>query len=426
MKARFTSIFFFALSMLGFIGLDAQTPTQVIIANGGVFGSTNMVTVGAWDLNTGNYTVFDSFPGSSVQNVFIWGNDAFVCADSSLMKYDLTTYTRTAEARVYGARKTAVFLSKLVVTKGFGTYPGTSYLEVRNTSDLSLSYTLPGITDNCEGLAIVGDTAYIANPGIYTRLRGDLAVADLSTHTLMRIMDMDTMGKLVNDIFHYNGKIYTVNINRYNSPTFGWISEYDIPTATFTHYRINTSLGFAAGVDQGKIYASIGGNIGTFDLTTKTVSNFNAISGTFAGMTLDTVNHVFYGTKTDYFSYGRIYKYDLNGQVLDSATVGISPEAMAVDYNVTVGAEAPVVMDNSLKVFPQPFGDRLSIDLRHLSAAAQSMTIYDLSGRKRISQTLLGNGIVEISTATLPAGAYILKVETRKGPASIKVIKTQN
>jgi Secretion system C-terminal sorting domain len=426
MKARITSFLCFAVILLSAMRLDAQTPTQVIIANGGVFGATNKVTVASWDITTGNYTVFDSFPGGSVQHVFIWGNDAYVSADSTLMKYDLSTFTRTAEARIYGIRQTAVYLDKVIVTKGYGTLQNTPYTEVRFAANLGVTFTVPGIVDQCEGVVVVGDTAYIANPGSYVRQSGDFAVLDIPGQSLERVMNMDTMGKLIQDVYQHNDKIYTVNINRFNSPAWGYISEYDIPTATFTHHRTNLPVAYSAGIANGLLFADFGGNVGSFDLSTGTIVDPSIIPGTFAMMTVDSVNDVFYGTRTDYFSYGKIYKYSLAGTLLDSADIGISPEAMAVDYNVTVSNTPKVALDNSLKTFPQPFGNRLNVDLRHLNAPAQSLAIYDLNGRKLLTETVSNNGVMPVATDALPAGAYILQVQTRKGFATTKVIKTQD
>ncbi len=412
--------------LLGINRLAAQAPTQVIIANGGNFGVNNMVTVGTLNVTNGSYMVFDSFPGSSVQNVFIWGNDAYVCADSTLMKYDLTTLTRRAEALIHGCRQTAVYQDKVIVTKGFGTLQNTPWLEVRYATNLGVTFTVPGVTDNTEGVVVVGDTAYIANPGLYLREKGDLAVLDMANQSLKRVMDMDTMGEFIQELYVHNNKIFTINISQFNGPSFGFISEYDIPTASFVHHRINYPLYIGAGINDDLLYLSIGDNIGAYDLNTNTVVDPNIIPGSFAAMAIDSVNDLIYATKTDYATYGKIYKYTLTGTLLDSTNIGISPEAIAVDYNAVVSAPSPVTGDNLVKAYPQPFGNQLHVDLRHLNAPAKQLAMYDLSGRKVLGQALAGNGIVALSTDGLPAGVYVLQVQTAKGVATIKVVKTQD
>ena len=99
---------------------------------------------------------------------------------------------------------------------------------------------------------------------------------------------------------------------------------------------------------------------------------------------------------------------------------------MAIDYNVTVGNAPDIAIDNRLHAYPQPVGNLLHVDLRHLASPTLRMVLTDIQGRKVIEQTVSGNGIAELSTADLPAGVYILQVETRKELATLKVIKTQD
>ena len=90
------------------IGLHAQSHPQLIIANGGVFGPANKVTVAAWDLLTKQYTVFDTFPASSVQHVLVDGRRAYVCADSFVVSYDLDQHLRLTSVIVHGVRQSAI------------------------------------------------------------------------------------------------------------------------------------------------------------------------------------------------------------------------------------------------------------------------------------------------------------------------------
>jgi hypothetical protein len=422
MMARIYAFIFFSCIVFGWQGLAAQTPTQVIIANGGVFGPSNIVSVAAWNLSTGGYTVFDSFPGSSVQHVLISGDHAYVCADSSLMKYDLTSYQRVAEARIYGVRQTAVYGNKVVVTKGYGMLDSFA-VEVRNASDLSAAYAISGITGDCEGVVVVGDTAYVANPGLFGAPTGSLAVIDLQGQTLDRIIALDSMGAAIQDLFVQGNRVISLNIHGFGS-SFGYITEYDIATSGVTHHLINHSLSLAAGIDQGLMYTDLSGSMGTIEINTGTAIPQSVFPGGFASLALDSVNGNIFATRSDFATYGRLYRYNLAGIVLDSVTIGISPEAIAVDYNVAVGSMPTTQFENVLQAYPQPVGERLYIDLRQLAAPAQSITVYDLNGRPCLSQSLSGNGIAELSTATLPAGAYVLQVQTRLGAAQLKLIKT--
>jgi hypothetical protein len=422
MKANLKTSLFIVLLLLGFQTLLAQTPTQVIIANGGIFGAGNKVRMAAWNLSTGNYAVFDSFPATSVHSITIHGRDAYVCADSILARYNLDTYQREAMAIVKGVRRVAVWEDKVLVTKGFGAT--TDHFDVRYAENLVYCFSLPAITGNCEGVVVVGDTGYVGNPVSFAQPTGNMAVVDLSSRTLDRIMSMDTMGKFVDILYPWmTDKVVSVNMIKFNNPQWGFISIYDIPSATYTHHRVDMQVSKGAGIDNGILYANFGGNIGGFDLTTGLLADSNVVPGQWAAMTLDSVNNRIFVTETDYQTYGWLYGFDYNGNPTDTLEVGISPEAIAVDYNVTVGNQPVTPPGPLLSVHPQPFEDALHIDLRKLPAPATGLIIHDLTGRVLLERPATGNGILDLEVPGLEPGVYVLEVQTRKGVATAKVVK---
>lgn len=410
------------MMILGLQGLEAQSPNQVIIANGGVFGSANIVTIASLDIATGTYMVFDSFPASSVQHVLIHDQFIYVCADSTVMKYERSNHQRLAMARVYGARQSAIYQDKLIVSKGYGTLPGSGAVQILNASDLSNVQGVQGIIGDCEGVVVVGDTAYVANPGLFAASTGSLAVVNLPSASLTRTIDMDTMGKVVQDLYAYGNAIFALSTGGFGSSQ-GFLSLYDFNTTAFTHTLIPGSVGTTGGIANALLYGEFGGNLASMNVNTGLIVNPSLLSGSVAAVAIDSVNNVIYATKSDYFTYGKLYKISFAGALLDSIDIGISPEALAVDYNYVTATTPSASAAMNLQTYPQPFGDQLHVDLFGMDAAAQKITIFDLSGRKLLAQDYVGNGIVTLQTAGLQAGAYILQVETRKGIATTKVIK---
>ncbi|MEY3443947.1 MAG: hypothetical protein RLZZ519_2228, partial [Bacteroidota bacterium] len=216
MKALFTFLCFLACFGLTSNNLQAQVHPQVIVANGGVFGPSNMVKIGSWDLLTRQYMVFDSFPASSVQDVTVYERFAYVCADSILACYNLDTYQRIAMVTVPGVRQTRVDRNWLLVTKGYGAV-GDNF-EVRDMGDLSLSFSIPGISGECEGVVSAQDTAYIAVPQGFGAATGKIAVVSLTSQQLIREIDLDTNGRVITDLFIYGGKVYSISQIDYFSP----------------------------------------------------------------------------------------------------------------------------------------------------------------------------------------------------------------
>lgn len=399
----------------------AQAPSQVIVANGGIGGDSNLVQMAAWNLGTGNYSVFDSIEAGSVQSVFIWGRDAYVCADSVLIRYNLDTYQREASAVIKGVRRVAVWEDKVLVSKGVGAIG--DHFEVRYAANLGPCFGVPTIGGNCNGVVVVGDTGYVANPVSFVNTTGNLAVVDMRGAALHRVMDMDTMGKFIDRLYVHEGKVVSTNIVKFNNPLWGWISQYDIANGTFTHHKVNMPLSQGAGIDNGKLYANFGGNVGGFDLASGQLTDPVVVPGTWTAMVLDSVNNRFYLSRSDLETYGWLIQFDYNGTRLDSVETGVSPVALAVDYNMTVGNQ-PRNNANFIKAYPQPFADELIVDLRHAKSPAQQVTIHDLAGKLVYTTKVAGNEFLKIELPHLAAGAYILTLRTRAEALTLKVIKT--
>jgi hypothetical protein len=410
MKAFFQSIFcLLCLGMVGF-NLLAQTPTQVIIANGGVFGPGNMARVASWNLATGGYTVFDSIPARSVQHVAIHNRDAIVCVDSFVVRYNLDNLQREAIALIKGARQTAVWGDKVVVAKGYDAVG--SYLEVRNLSDLSPAFSVSGITGECEGIVVHNDTAYVAEPLFFAALSGKIAVVSLADQALEREIDLDSNGRLIKNLYLHEGKIFSVNQISYFG-SYGVVSEYPLGLAldSVIHHRVDVPVSQGAGIFRDKLYASFGSGIGGFDLNLGILVDSSLVSGYWAAMALDSINQRFYVTATDYATYGKLYSYSMSGIVLDSLTIGVSPEAIAVDYNVVTEAKPKAELSMSIKVFPQPCKDFVNLDLRAIPSGKVEIEVMDIAGKVLIREAVQGHGFAQISVTSLQSGTYLARVK---------------
>jgi hypothetical protein len=425
MKAVLRCLFLFLFA--GFRLLPAQVNPQVIIANGGVFGPTNMVKVGAYNINAHTYMDFDSFPASSVQDVLIDEQFAYVLADSMLVQYDIPSHQRVHQEVIYGLRKAAIFnngfLKGLLVTKGFGS--NGDYVEMRNLMDLSPWYTVPNISGECEGIIAVGDSAYVAVPSFFGAPFGKLAVLDLNTRTVQREIDLDTNGRIIGKIYAEGGKFYTINQIAYTG-NYGVITEYNPANGWVTNYRVDLPTSQGAGVYQNKLYANFGGGIGGFDLSTGLLADTNIVPGYWAGMVMSEINGDFYVTESDYATYGKLRSFDHFGNLLDTVAIGISPEALAIHYDIITQNADVRDNENLLKAYPQPFGNELNVDLGKFHAFAGKLTLSDLLGRIVMTQEIQGNGIQTLETAQLAPGTYVLKAQSRTTTATLKVMKVGN
>lgn len=187
-RLAFFGLFFFPLIT------QAQTPRQIIIANGGNFSdTTDVATVAAWNLATNNYFTFDTIPVSSVQDVLVDGQYAYVAADGMVMKYDIDSYTRLYTASVPGVRSLALAPNQSAIVAACGFPVNSDYVRILNQSDLSEIAAVQNISGQCEGVVVVNDTAYVTVPGGFGSLTGKVALVNLSNSGVIAEIDLDSM-----------------------------------------------------------------------------------------------------------------------------------------------------------------------------------------------------------------------------------------
>lgn len=419
MKSFFTTLFV-CVAISAATPAWAQVHPQVIVANGGVFGPGNTVRIATWDLLTDQYTVFDSFPASSVQHVSCYERHAVVCADSFLTLYDLDTYQRLEQVKVSGVRQAKILPNHVIVSKGYGAQG--DWVEFRHRSDLSLDFSIPGISGECEGIAVYNDSVYVGVPVGFGASMGKIAVISLTSQSLVREIDLGPNGRLIRNLYLHGSDLYSVNQIDYFS-NHGYISAYNIQSATLQHHRVDMPTSLGGGIHLGKLHANFGAGLGAWSLQDTVVTDTMVVPGYWAAMAMDTVLHRYYVTATDYATWGRLYQYDLLGNLLDSTDIGVSPEAIAVDaYVITANPDANE-KTASLRAYPVPFGDRLTLDLRDFPAGNYTATLLNLQGQQVSEIPTQGLGLRSISTADLPAGLYLLRLSNGKRQWTLRVVK---
>lgn len=383
---------------------------QVIVGNGGNFSdSTNNVTVGTFDPILETYTQFGTASTGSVQDVLIEGDFAYVSAESMLLKYNIVSHQLVDSTSVPGIQKLAVYGNQLVVTRGFGTID--NFVQVYNQSDLSLAYSIPQVSDESKGVVVVGDSAYVSVPGSFLATVGKMAIIDLDNETFMREVDFDTLGAQATSVWTDGSSVFLINsINFFSA--YGTVTEYEIANQTSITTVLSVTAGGGVGFQDDLIYATFGGNIGSYDIVGDSVLNPMVVAGSFVGGTMDTLNEVFYLTDSDYATYGTCYIYDLNGAVLDSFAVNVAPEALAVDYSSSVGREEVILTPLAMTVFPNPVDAVLNVKMEGISGSVQ-VRLCDLAGRliqeQTADQVMMGEEL-HMNVSSLPAGSYLVEV----------------
>lgn len=313
-------------------GQECLTTNQFLIVNGGEFDQEdgNEGTLGSYDPDEEAYTHIDSFPAASATDMVIEDDEAFVLADSLLLKYNLNTYERTEESfdfqDVVGLE---TYKDYLIVTKREEENQD-EWVGIYDREDFSNVTYFPSIPAAASQIEIRNDHAYVTLPGSFFSDDGAMARIDLDAQEVDQVFDFEEQGDGIGPIFSKDDYVYMTtsagNIIEFNTNDDSWevIDHPDIE-------GISTALG----VENGLLYANFGGmTFGTFDLEEREPENFELIEGMFAGGAFDTLNYNFLFGSTD-FQAGdnEISHYDGEGELLNNVDdLDIIPEVFAVHY----------------------------------------------------------------------------------------------
>ncbi|PLX00442.1 MAG: hypothetical protein C0594_15705 [Marinilabiliales bacterium] len=410
-------VFCLAISMMALFSiakLHAQAilkTNQIIVVNGGMWeGSepySDYSTIVAIDPDTYTANVFDTIYTQSVFNVHIYDGIAYVSAGDSLISYDLDTYERLNSTSIPGINQLAIWNDLLVVTKQFGTTDNI-YATVLNKSDFTTAFEVPEISDESFGITFIQDSAYISVPGGWAATEGKLAVIDLSNESFVREISLDTLGRGMRQIFNYNNTIYSLN-SQYYGASYGCLNTIDAETMDTTQTILDVIVGngflwngFSLNGDY--LHCILNNSIGTIDITNKSVADSSIISpaGTIASVAYDYINEKYYFCTTDYFSYGTGFVYSDTGDSITSFPLGISPEAMAIDYRIEAGTNAKRFINDQFSIYPNPANS-----ITYIDCDADRIDIYSTQGRLVLSQNMYKKGS-PLNITNLPAGIYLV------------------
>lgn len=107
------------------------------------------------------------------------------------------------------------------------------------------------------------------------------------------------------------------------------------------------------------------------------------------------------------------------------AVCAISPITRSNELKETIVVNS-VGMDEvsktSVKVYPNPTTDILTVNLENLNGEAAQITLMDLTGKQLFSQKTQ-NSVIDFSLANVVNGVYLLKIESPSITKTVKLIK---
>jgi hypothetical protein len=398
-----------------------STVHQVVVLNEGYYdyfngqGQLVPVTLGSYDPSTGTYQTVATLSGPRFgSDVLVDGGDIYVAADDRVLRFDADTYQQTGEVLVQGARKLAVWNDQLLITRGeLGGLP--HYFEVRDRNSLEMLYAITpadGLQFAAEDVLVVGNKAYLAvgNAFEWGNFVGRVGVVDLLAGTYGTEVDLGPDGTNPEKLMEHEGDIIAFNNTDFSHSS---ISRVDVSTGTIsytTNVSANSSCAASAKVGaNGRVYYMeyAQNELARFDLNNGVVADTLAGSPAVYGLTEDPVNGVLYATTTDFFTTGDLHVMDLEGNVLSTVAVGVSPGNLALD--IRIGTSVPTIQRPVLSLFPNPASE--AVTLSGVPQGSQ-VRVFDGMGRVVVEHTAVnGEGNVRLDVAMLQNGVYTVQVQ---------------
>jgi hypothetical protein len=245
-----------------FNGVKPDYMKHILFVNGGEFMNPNAPTeLKTYKPDSKTTTTLDDYiaGATSVQDMVVDGNYAFVSADYYITRYDVETgeatdsvYTQdtsTVMADGQGTEgagvnhKLAVYENMLLSTRQFSSAaPEDGYnVRIYNKGDLSLIKKI-SVSDQATDVVVHNDTAFVMINGGFAGTTSSLAVIDLKTLTLNREIDLGEDGLGVMQMQVKDNKIYCIRLADFMARYGSGIVVYDIATGNVAKYDYTAGI----------------------------------------------------------------------------------------------------------------------------------------------------------------------------------------
>ena len=423
-------------AFIAFLGASAQSYVhQVFVLNEGYYDmntSTQVVPVslGSYDPVSSTYQTVANITGPRfASDVEVRDGAVFVAADDQLLKYDANTYALLDQVTVPGIRQLALWNNKVLLTRGeLGGLP--HYFEVRDAATLALNYAVTpadGLLYSAEDVEVVGDRAYLAvgNAFDWNNLVGKVVAIDLPLGTYESEVDLGPNGLNPENIMVNGTDLFVLNNKDFTGSSISRVSVGNASLTYTNNVALNSGCGASVLADDHIYYMEYAvDRLARYSVNTDAVADTLTASVSPYGLIADPVNGVLYGTTTDFFSSGELHTMALDGTVLSTVAVGVSPGRLALDVRSITGIadkDAPV-----LGLFPNPAVDQLQVALttNKVSNENITLTIIDLNGQVIYQRIISADQVrTTVDVANLPAGTYFLRSNDGKQVITKRFIK---
>ncbi len=335
-------ILIFSISLVGQAAAQDLKLKQTLVLSGGTFEQSppyqDRASVAFYKPDNQSYEFADSIYVESVQDAVIKGDNAYLAAEDSLIKYDLQNYKRDEIQTFEKSTFLSINGNKLLAGNRQGFAPDPELPFVNGWTIPGLDSTLTAPTDSLyEGLGdalIHNDKLYISHNigkvNAFSDSLGFLAVYDLQNEKFEKNHRLYDTGAGIGELFYHNGNILGICGRN------GQIMSLDIQSEQITYN--NYSLSGTIGVFDDKLYGyNFSNEIIAYDITTEQTQNTgiqfsSSQNNSVNAFNYDTLNDQFYIAQTNFFDTGFLQIYNADGSLDTAFPTNVSPNSIAFDY----------------------------------------------------------------------------------------------
>lgn len=395
-----------SLLAIGSIAI-AQTGTSAIVVSGGPFGALNNRVVVQKYTYPNQLVSIDSIPSSSVTGLFCTASKTVVTTTAELSIYNQSGTRLARTSNLSGVRAPILINDSVgVALFGFGVGAGKSTIRFFNANTGAITDTI-AVTREAGYALVQSGKLFVSLPGGFPSTEGQVAVIDLSTRTVQRTLNLGSRMASIGQLFTIGDSVLALatisfgsrvgGIARINNQNFN----FKVDTTVFPIGSGNTFGVIPSANDSYSLIGSFNtaGTISLLNLPTRLLTS-QFINKPVTGADIDRVNNRLVFTDAAGFTgRGKLYVYNLNGEALDSVTVGVSPEWVKV---IPAGPNSvrPQFSEAGIKLYPNPATNQVQV-----IGEVKELSFTDISGRSTVLPVI--NGAVTISH--LQAGIYMVK-----------------
>jgi hypothetical protein len=386
---------------------------KAIIVNGGQFGNPNEdANVMIYDVQSQNSVVIDTIRSSSVQDILIDGNEAYVLAQDSIVKYDLVSQQRLAATAFKGisTKAVAVNQNELIVGNWYG--QSTSNIYFYDTQNLSLQDSIQSASKGAISILVNNGFAYVSQNSQNSSYQDTLGYIIRINLANKSITDTIEVAGYSNDIGQLVEKPDASGFYSINSVS-NTITSVDYSSLTATNTSFNQDFK-VSGQSHISIYGDtaflrMNEGIGAINLANLGLIDSLIVDTVVTAFTYDTTVKAFYITQTDFFSYTQGRIYDRTGVKIGNLSVGYSPEVIRMYYDQVVGIAKENLQESIFTLFPNPATRQVQIELEKESTSLD-LFVYSHNGQLvKAERALRSNYTLNVGDWT--RGIYFINIQ---------------